>query len=85
MFPVIVAPVVPGDTTLQTIVALVAFIGAIVPVRVSRVPAVVVVATPVMFVTGTKGTLTVTIASSLVRDAVCTPLTPVLVLVTTTR
>ena len=52
VFPLIVAPVVPALTMLHAIVLFVALDGFIVPVSVSCVPAVAVVGTPVMLVTG---------------------------------
>jgi hypothetical protein len=51
----IVAPVVPGVVTVQTIAWFVAFDGTTVPVNGNAVPAVAVVGTPVILVTGTKG------------------------------
>ena len=59
VLPEMVAPVLPADFTLQTMVLLVALVGATVPVSVSGVPAVAAVGTPVMFVTATNvGVLT---------------------------
>ena len=52
VLPLMVAPVVPEFHTLHVIVLFVAFEGFTVPVSVSGVPAVAVVGTPVMLVTG---------------------------------
>ena len=63
VLPVMVAPVVPAFFTLQVMVLLVALAGVTVPVSVSGVPAVAVVATPVMSVTGKKAAFTVIVKS----------------------
>ena len=63
VLPLIVAPVVPALTTLHVIVWFVAFAGFTVPVSVSGVPAVAVVGTPVMLVTGLCAALTVIVKS----------------------
>ena len=58
VFPDIVAPVVPAFWTLHVIVLFVAFDGLTVPVNINGVPAVAADETPVIFVTGTKGSIT---------------------------
>ena len=63
VLPEMVAPVAPADFTLQTMVLLVASVGATVPVSVSGVPAVAVVGTPVMPVTALKAVLTAMLKS----------------------
>jgi hypothetical protein len=58
VLPLKEAPVPPSALTDQVMAWFVALDGATVPVKVSGVPAVAVVGTPVIFVTGTKGRLT---------------------------
>ena len=61
VLPVMPAPVVPAFFTLQAMVLFVALVGATVPLSVRPVPAVAVVGTPVMPVTGTKAAFTVSV------------------------
>jgi hypothetical protein len=61
VLPLIVAPVVPAFWTLHTIVLLVALTGVTVPLKARGVPAVAAVGTPVMLVTATNGSITVTV------------------------
>ena len=63
VLPLIVAPVEPAFTTLHVIVLLVAVVGVTVPVSVNDAPALTVAGTPVMFVTGVCGDVTVMLKS----------------------
>ena len=63
VLPERVAPVVPGFNTFQVMVLLVALAGSTVPERVSDVPAMAEVGTPVMSVTGMTAGLTVIMKS----------------------
>ena len=63
VFPLIVAPVFAAFTTLHVIAEFVALLGLTVPERVKFVPAVAVVGTPVMPVTGTCAAVTVIVKS----------------------
>ena len=59
LVPLMLVIPAPAVLTLQTMVLLVAFAGLTVPPRVSGVPAVPELGTPVMFVTGTSAEVTV--------------------------
>ena len=67
--PEIEPPAVLGVITLHVMVLLVALLGTTVPVRVSGMPAVAAVGTPVMLVTGTKSVAVLKLADALAGEA----------------